>query len=151
MTSCRKFIWNPGSREPGISTKKIDIFKFQKILKFLLHVDNDILHGYENFQPEMFCIPPYTKKTNLENFELCTIHTSDPEICHFCVGRNTKYFGLKFFTAMQYVMIYAYDFFHIFLKHKNVVFKFFKIPGSLEPGSQNTALKTTLSIGSVMN
>ena len=87
-------------------------------MKFFLHVDNDILHGCENFQPEIFFIPPYTKKTTLEIFELRTVHISDPEICHFCVGRNTKYFGLKFYTAVEIVMFYAYNFFHIFLKHK---------------------------------
>ena len=91
---------------------------FQKNVKKIVDVEHDYFYRCANFQPEMFCIPPYTKKTNLEKFELCTIHTSDPEICHFYIGQNKKYFELKIYTAVEIVMFYIHDFFHIFLKHK---------------------------------
>ena len=135
-----------GTRAPGSPVfwkQKIDIFLFQKILKFLVHVDNDILHDRANFQPDIFCSPPYTKKTNLGKFELRTVHTSDPEICHFYTGQNTKYFGLKFYTAVEIVMFYAYDFFHIFLKQKNVLFNFFQntgLPRAREPKHRTRAI-----------
>ena len=62
------------------------------------------------FNPKYFVFLPTQKRqilTNLKKIELYTVHISDPEICHFYTGQNTKYFGLVFYTAVEIVMFYV--------------------------------------------
>ena len=100
-----------GVLAPGLQgaryLKKIEnhIFVFKKNVKKIVGVDHDILHGCEKFQPEIFCIPPYTKMTNFWIWDVNSSQFKKFQICLFCVGQNTKYFGLKIFTAMQYVIV----------------------------------------------
>ena len=61
----------------------------------------------------------------------------------FYTGQNTKYFGLKFFTAVEIVMFYAYDFFHIFFETEKCGFQNFQktgLPGAREPKKNRSPL-----------
>ena len=41
---------------------------------------------------------------------------SDPYFCHFCVAQNPKYFALKIFMVVVYIIKNVHDFFLDFFK-----------------------------------
>ena len=74
--------------------------------------------------------------TNLQIWLYLTLHSFKiSNLSIFCVGRNTKYFALRFCTFVVYILTNMHDFFQNFLKHLNMFFNFFKVAGALELGS----------------
>jgi hypothetical protein len=47
-------------------------------------------------------------------------------LCYFCVAWNTMFFKLRFYTLVEYIIDYIYNFFQKLLKLINIIFIFFK-------------------------
>ena len=101
---------------------KKHIQKFQKNLKKIVHILNNIYYNRANFQCKILGGLSYTKMIKVGDLKLYTVHYTQIRTFVIFVQLKRKYFALKICTVIVYIIENVCDFFSDFFKTLNYVF-----------------------------
>ena len=128
---------------------------FQTIRKKSQDVDNDVLYDYAKFQPEIFCIPSYTKRTNPDKSEIFwTLHYSHHRSRNLSFLQIAKYrifrTGILHIGRNSHVL--RLGFVSHFFETRKCAFRTFQkneLRGAHPPNHRTRSIRTNFVIGPV--